>query len=82
VLELKYRSAHRLRGFSRRHHTGQRVAKSADCTCVQLRYPRLVDADFGADLLHRGFLVVIEPDDFLFAWRQRFDGCPNALLDF
>jgi len=82
VLELKYRSAHRLRGFSRRHRTGQRIAKSTDCTRVQLRYPRLVDADFGADLFHRGFLVVIKPDDFLLARRQRFDGRANAVLDF
>jgi hypothetical protein len=82
LLELKYRSAHRLRGFCRRHHTGQRVAQSANRACVQLRYPRLVDANFGADLFHRGFLVVIQPDDFLFARRQRLDGGANALLDF
>ena len=74
--------AHRLRGFSRRHDTGQRIAKSADCTRMKLRHSRLVDADFGADLLHRGFLVVVEPDDLLLARGQRFDGRADAIFGF
>jgi hypothetical protein len=81
-LKLKYRSGHSFREFSRRHHAGQRVAKPANCACVQLRYPRLVDADFGADLFHRGFLIVIEPDNFLLARRKRLDGRANPLFDF
>ena len=34
------------------------------------------------DLLHRGFLVVVEPDDFLFARGKRLDGRANAILGF
>jgi len=49
---------------------------------MELRHPRLVDADFGADLLHRGFLVVIQPDDFLLARGQRFDVHADAIFCF
>jgi hypothetical protein len=49
---------------------------------MKLRYSRLVDADLGADLLHRGFLVVVEPDDFLLARRERFDGRADAIFGF
>jgi len=49
---------------------------------VELRYPRLVDADLGADLLHRGFLVIVEPDDFLLARGPRFDGRADAIFGF
>jgi len=49
---------------------------------VELRYPRFVDADLGADLLHRGFLVVVEPDDLLLARGQRFDGRADAIFGF
>jgi len=40
---------------------------------VELRHARLVDADLGADLLHRGLAVVIEADHFLLALGQRGD---------
>ena len=50
----------------------QHVAQAADGARVQLRDARLVDADLGANLLHRGFLVVVEPDHFLLARRVIF----------
>jgi hypothetical protein len=81
-LELKYRSAHCLRGFSRRHYAGQRLAESADCSRMKLRYPRFVDADLGADLFHRGLLVIVEADDFLLARGQRLNRRADAIFGF
>jgi len=69
-VELEDRAAENLEGLGPRRHVRQRVAEAADGTRVQLRDARLVDADLGADLLHRRLLVVIEADHLLLARRQ------------
>ena len=45
-----------------RIHVAERVAQAANRARVQLRDARLVDADLGANLLHRHFAVVVEAD--------------------
>ena len=47
---------------------------------MQLRDARFVDADLGADLLHRRLAVVVEADHFLLAGRQRGNRGADALL--
>jgi len=47
---------------------------------VQLRDARFVDAELGADVLHRHFVVVVERDHALLARRQRGDGVADAVL--
>ena len=49
---------------------------------VQLRDARFVDADLGADLLHRRFGVVVERDHPALARRQRGDRGADAVADF
>jgi len=49
---------------------------------VELRDARLVDADLGADLLHRDVAEVIEPDDLALARRQRLQGVADAVPRF
>jgi len=47
---------------------------------VQLRHPRLVDAELGANVFHGHFVVVVERDHALFARRQRRNGIAHARL--
>jgi len=68
-VELENRAAENLEGLGPRRHVRQRVAEAADGARVQLRDARFVDADLGANLLHRGFLVVVETDHLLLAGR-------------
>jgi len=80
-VELEDRAAKNLEGLGTRRHMRQRVAEAADGARVQLRDTRLVDADLGANLLHRGLLVVVEADHLLLAGRQRCNRRLHPLLD-
>ena len=60
----------------------ERLAKPLHGARVQLRDARLVDTDLDADLLHRRFGVVVHPDHFALARRQRGDGRANAIAHF
>ena len=64
------------------HHRAERIAESANGARMQLRDARFVDADLGADLLHRRLAVVVEADDLLLAGRQRGDRGTHPLLGF
>ena len=48
---------------------------------MQLAHTRFIHADLVADLLHRHFAVVVEPDHLLLAPGQRLDGRLHAILD-
>jgi hypothetical protein len=80
LLELEDRAPHDLGDLGSRHQRAERIAKPSDGARVQLRHARLVHTDFSADLLHRGFAVVIEADDLLLARRKRGDGRTHAIL--
>jgi len=80
VLERQDRVAHDRGGFGGRHGRTERVAQTPDGARVQLRDARLVDADLGANLLHRRLAVVIEADDFLLTRRERRDRRAHACL--
>jgi len=82
LLELEDRGAHHLHRFGVRKHRAERVAETTDGARVKLRDARFIDADFGADLLHRRLTVVVEADDFLFARRQRRDRGADAVFGF
>jgi hypothetical protein len=69
LLELQDGAPHHLRNFRPGHHGRQGISKATDRPRMQLGNTRLVDADFGADLLHGGLAVVVEANDLLFAWR-------------
>ena len=60
----------------------KRLAQALDGACVELRDPRFVDANLGANLFHRRFGVVVERDDAPFARRQRGDRGADAVADF
>jgi len=71
--------------FHRRHRRGirtKRLAQTAQGAGMELRHPRLVDAEFGADFLHRDFAVVVEGDDAALTRGQRADGATHAVLHF
>jgi len=46
---------------------------------MELGDARLVDADLGANLLHRRLAVIVETDHLLLTRRQRRDGRAHAL---
>ena len=48
---------------------------------MQLRDSRLVDAQLGADFLHRDFFVVVEADDATLAGWQHFDRGAHAIAN-
>jgi len=48
---------------------------------MELRHPRLVDAQLVADLLHGDFAIVVERDHAPLTRRQRLDGLAHARLD-
>jgi len=59
----------------------ERLAQPLNRSRVQLRHPRLVHPQLGADLLHRHLAVVVEPDQLALAGRQRRDGGADAIVD-
>jgi len=80
-VERQNRAAHHLSGFCRGGRA-KRVAQTTNGSRVQLRHARFVDANLGANLLHRGFGVIVEADDLLLPRRQRCNGVADALADF
>ena len=62
-----------------RVHVAERVAQTADGARVQLRHARFVDADLGADVLHRHFAVVVEADHLALAPGQRLNRGAHAI---
>jgi len=73
LVELEDRAAEDLHRLGAWRHVGERVTQPADGAGVELRHAGFVDADLGADLLHRRLLVVVEADDLLLAGRERLD---------
>ncbi len=62
-----------------RIHVAERIAQPANRPRVELRDARFVDANLGADLLHRDFAVVVEADHFALAPRQRLNRGAHAV---
>ena len=60
----------------------ERLLQPLNGARVELRDARFVDADLGADLLHRRFAVVVEADDLALARRQRRDRGADAVAHF
>jgi len=81
-VEFENRAAHHLDRFGVRQHRPERVAQAANGARVELRDARFVDADLGADLLHRRLTVVVEANHLLFARRQRRNRGADPLLRF
>ena len=60
----------------------ERITEPTDGARMQLGDARLVHADLGANLLHRGLAVVVEADHLLLARGQRRDRGAHAVLGF
>jgi len=82
VLEGDHGLAQRLDRRRRLHVGSERLTEPAERPGMELRDARLVDAQFGADLLHRHLAVVIERDDPALARRQRFNRRADAVFHF
>ena len=80
-MEREHRALERAHRFGRRH-IGEHDAKPFDRPRVQLRDARLVDANLGADLLHRDVAIVVKRNDLLLAGRQRPDRGAHLVLHF
>jgi len=72
---------HHLRSANRTVGAGQQPAQALNGPRVQLRNPRFVDANLGANLLHRDLVVVVEAEDALVARRQRRDRHAHAVAN-
>ena len=79
------------RALERQHGRADRLGRAVSAEClpqtlhgarVQLRDARFVHADLRANLLHRRFAVVVEPDHLALARRQRRNGGADAVADF
>src|SRR5207244_814810 len=73
------RALQRVHGIGRRH-VSERHSQPLDGARVQLRHPRFVHANLGANLLHRDVAVVVKANHFTLARRQRIDRRHHALL--
>ncbi len=75
-------STRRLGRLGGLHRGAQGIAQASNGARVKLRHSRLVDANLGANLLHRRFAVIVEADDLLLAQGQRRDRRLHAVLRF